>query len=163
MKPIQLLFALETVFALVAAYPVLAQAPPTLGLQLYAGVSITGTVGTVYAIQASSNLTDTNSWMTVSFVQLPATNYLWTDTSMPATGRRFYRALASAPTSLVFIPPGTFRMGSPTNEVGPGAGWHGARGTANGGDINEGLLHGKISCDSRGVSVADGDQPQHVS
>jgi len=80
-------------------------------------VSITGMVGTVYAIQATTNVADTNSWVTVSFVQLPATNYLWTDTATPATGRRFYRAVASVPTNLVFIPPGTFRMGSPTNEV----------------------------------------------
>src|SRR2546426_10015923 len=94
-----------------------AQSQPTLGLQLYAGVSITGMVGTVYAVQATTNLAATNSWVTVSFVQLTATNSLWTDTSTPATGRRFYRAVESAPTNLVFIPPGTFRMGSPTNEV----------------------------------------------
>lgn len=44
--------------------------------------------------------------------------YLWADKSAPATGRRFYRAVEfAAPTNLVFIPPGQFRMGSPTNEV----------------------------------------------
>jgi formylglycine-generating enzyme required for sulfatase activity len=49
---------------------------------------------------------------------MPATNYLWFDPTAPATGRRFYRAVQTeAPTNLVFIPPGTFRMGSPTNEV----------------------------------------------
>ena len=33
----------------------------------------------------------------------------------------FYRAVVfAAPTNLVFIPPGTFRMGSPTNEVDRG-------------------------------------------
>jgi len=41
------------------------------------------------------------------------------DSTAPATGQRFYRATQfNAPTNLVFIPPGTFRMGSPTNEVG---------------------------------------------
>jgi formylglycine-generating enzyme required for sulfatase activity len=43
---------------------------------------------------------------------------MWADKSAPATGQRFYRAVQTeAPTNLVFIPPGTFRMGSPTNEV----------------------------------------------
>lgn len=49
---------------------------------------------------------------------MPATPYLWADKSAPATGKRFYRAVSmAAPTNMVFIPPGTFRMGSPTNEV----------------------------------------------
>ena len=53
-----------------------------------------------------------------SYLQLPASPYLWADKSAPATGQRFYRAVAFAPpTNMVFIPPGTFRMGSPTNEV----------------------------------------------
>jgi formylglycine-generating enzyme required for sulfatase activity len=43
---------------------------------------------------------------------------LWADRSAPAIGQRFYRAMVfPAPTNMVFIPPGTFRMGSPTNEV----------------------------------------------
>jgi formylglycine-generating enzyme required for sulfatase activity len=55
----------------------------------------------------------------LEFLQPPASPYLWADKSAPATGRRFYRAVVfAAPTNLVFIPPGTFRMGSPTNEVG---------------------------------------------
>jgi formylglycine-generating enzyme required for sulfatase activity len=36
----------------------------------------------------------------------------------PAQGSRFYRALLqSPPTNMVFIPPNTFRLGSPTNEL----------------------------------------------
>jgi formylglycine-generating enzyme required for sulfatase activity len=43
---------------------------------------------------------------------------LWPDKSAPAAGKRFYRAVAmEAPMNIVFVPPGTFRMGSPTNEV----------------------------------------------
>ena len=45
--------------------------------------------------------------------------YLWADKSAPVTGERFYRAVAmQPPANMVFIPPGTFRMGSPTNEAG---------------------------------------------
>ena len=95
--------------------------PPVLGLQLYAGLSITGVVGTVYQIQYVTDLAQTNNasaWRCLEFLQLPASPYLWADKSAPATARRFYRAMQSgAPTNLVFIPPGTFRMGSPTNEV----------------------------------------------
>ncbi|MEO8428072.1 MAG: SUMF1/EgtB/PvdO family nonheme iron enzyme, partial [Verrucomicrobiota bacterium] len=91
--------------------------PPGLDLQLYAGLSITGTVGTVYSIEYVTALSQTNDWRCLTFLQLPATNYLWFDPTAPATGQRFYRAVVDVRTNLVFIPPGTFRMGSPTNEV----------------------------------------------
>ncbi|MHB8520380.1 MAG: formylglycine-generating enzyme family protein [Limisphaerales bacterium] len=98
-----------------------AQTPSVLGLQLYAGLSITGAVGTVYSVQYVTDLAQTNNasaWRDLEFLQLPASPYLWADKSAPATGRRFYRAVQTeAPTNMVFIPPGTFRMGSPTNEV----------------------------------------------
>ena len=97
-----------------------AQTPPVLNLQMYAGVTVTGAVGTVYSIEYVSDLAHTNQsdWRCLEFLQLPASPYLWADKSAPATGQRFYRAsVSAAPTNMVFIPPGTFRMGSPTNEV----------------------------------------------
>jgi formylglycine-generating enzyme required for sulfatase activity len=98
-----------------------AQTPPVLDVQLYAGLSITGAVGSVYSIECVADLAQTNTpsaWRCLEFLQLPASPYLWADKSGPATGKRFYRAVAmEAPTNVVFIPPGTFRMGSPTNEV----------------------------------------------
>ena len=94
---------------------------PCSDLQLYAGLSITGAVGTVYSVEYVTDLAQTNNpsaWRCLEFLQLPASPYLWTDKSSPATGQRFYRAVVfAAPTNMVFIPPGTFRMGSPTNEV----------------------------------------------
>ena len=119
-KQIQLLLLLGLA-ALVAAPAGKAQTPPVLDLQLYAGVTITGTVGTVYSIEYVTDLAQTNNasaWRCLEFLQLPASPYLWADKSAPATGQRFYRAVEfPAPTNMVFIPPGTFRMGSPTNEV----------------------------------------------
>ncbi len=96
---------------------------PGLNLQLYAGLSITGTVGTVYSIQYVPDLAQTNNasaWRSLEFLQLPTSPYLWTDKSGPATGRRFYRAMVIPISTnyMVFIPPGSFRMGSPTNEAG---------------------------------------------
>ena len=96
----------------------LAQTPAQLAIQTYAGLTITGAVGTVYSVEYVTNLAQTNAWRCLEFLQLPATPYLWADKSAPATGKRFYQAVTfAAPTNLVFIPPGTFRMGSPTNEV----------------------------------------------
>jgi len=95
-----------------------AQTPPVLNLQLYAGLTITGAVGSVYSVEYVTDLAQTNSWRCLEFLQLPASPYLWADKSAPATGTRFYRAVQTeAPTNMVFVPPGTFRMGSPTNEV----------------------------------------------
>jgi formylglycine-generating enzyme required for sulfatase activity len=98
-----------------------AQTPPVLDLRLYAGLSITGVVGTVYSVEYVTDLAQTNNpsaWRCLEYLQLPASPYLWADKSAPATGKRFYRAVGmAAPTNLAFIPPGTFRMGSPTNEV----------------------------------------------
>jgi len=95
-----------------------AQTPTALGLRLYAGLTVTGAIGTVYSVEFVTDLAQTNSWRCLEFLQLPASPHLWADKSAPATGQRFYRAVPTgAPTNMVFIPPGTFRMGSPTNEV----------------------------------------------
>lgn len=98
----------------------MAQTPAGLNVQLHAGLTLTGSVGTVYSLDYVTDLDQTNNpsaWRCLEYLQLPASPYLWADTSSPATGRRFYRAVVYAPTNMVFIPPGTFRMGSPSNEV----------------------------------------------
>jgi len=104
----------------VAELRVFAQTPAGLGVQTYAGLTVTGAVGTVYSIEYVTDLAEThtpNAWRSLEFLQLTTSPYLWTDKSAPATGNRFYRAVVSTPsTNMVFIPPGTFRMGSPTDE-----------------------------------------------
>jgi formylglycine-generating enzyme required for sulfatase activity len=120
--PQLLRFALGLGLAGTAAGPQAgAQTPAQLGIQTYAGLSITGAVGTVYSVEFITNLAKTNdpsAWRCLEFLQLPASPYLWIDRSAPATDTRFYRVnVFAAPPNLVFIPPGTFRMGSPTNEM----------------------------------------------
>ncbi len=114
-------FGLLSVLGLIIWVPgpqAVAQTPAQLAIQIYAGLTITGAVGAVYSIEYVTDLAQTNAWRCLELLQLPANPYLWADKSAPATGRRFYRVVAfAAPTNLVFIPPGTFRMGSPTNEV----------------------------------------------
>lgn len=91
-------------------------------VHLYAGLTISGSIGTVYSVEYIADLAQTNTpsaWKCLEFLQLPATPYLWIDKSDPAKGQRFYRAtIFPAPTNMVFIPPGTFRMGSPVEPQG---------------------------------------------
>jgi len=80
---------------------------------------MTGEVGTVYSIQYATGLSPTNLWADRTLLQAQGASNLWTDASAPTLGQRFYRAVsvpAPADTNLVFIQPGTFTMGSPTNE-----------------------------------------------
>jgi formylglycine-generating enzyme required for sulfatase activity len=98
--------------------PAVAQAPVGLAIQTYAGyagLTITGSVGTVYTVQYTTNLAQP-SWRGAGVVQLPSSPYLWVDTGAPVAGHRFYRAVAG-PTNMVWIPAGTFTMGSPTSEL----------------------------------------------
>src|SRR5439155_3246957 len=96
--------------------------PPSLGLRFSAGhpsVSLTGEVGTVYSIQYAPDPSQTNQWVDRTLLQAQGAGNVWTDPSAPTPGQRFYRAVsvaAPADTNLVFIQPGTFRMGSPTSE-----------------------------------------------
>jgi formylglycine-generating enzyme required for sulfatase activity len=90
-------------------------------LEIFSGLTIAGEVGKVYSVEYITDLSrthDASAWRCLEYLQLPASQYLWTDESAPATDKKFYRAVAmEPPTNMVFIPPGTFRMGSPTNEV----------------------------------------------
>jgi formylglycine-generating enzyme required for sulfatase activity len=100
-----------------------AQARPGLGLHFNAGqptLTITGTVGTVYAIQYASNLSPTNHWTDLTLIQTKGGSTSWTDPTFPTASQRVYRAVyvpVPVDTNLVFIQPGTLTMGSPTNEA----------------------------------------------
>jgi len=83
-------------------------------------VSLTGEVGTVYSIQYATGLSSTNQWVDRTLLQAKSAGTVWPDPTAPSPGQRFYRAVsiaAPADTNLGFIQPGTFRMGSPTNEA----------------------------------------------
>ncbi len=64
---------------------------------LYPSVIIQGVVGYNYLIQNTTNLSDTNSWVTVTNLTLTQPIQLWVDTntdaSLPANPLRFYRVL----------------------------------------------------------------------
>lgn len=95
-----------------------AQDPPTIDIALYAGLTFTGTAGDIATIEATTDLSDPNSWSIVDVVPLKVGPNQWFDAAAPAGGKRFYRATQVAGPSqpwgnLVFIKPGTFVMGSP--------------------------------------------------
>jgi hypothetical protein len=73
--------------------PITLEVKPTLDIQLYAGLTINGRVGEVFAIEYTTNL-DSGVWIKLTDVTLTATSQLWVDTESPASQQgRFYRAV----------------------------------------------------------------------
>jgi formylglycine-generating enzyme required for sulfatase activity len=95
-----------------------AQIPATtLQAHIVPKITITGLIGSVQELQYSTNLADTNAWTTLTSVRLGATSQDFYDST--ANGeKRFYRTVTVtlADTNLVWISPGTFLMGSPSDE-----------------------------------------------
>jgi formylglycine-generating enzyme required for sulfatase activity len=103
-----------------------AQSPPSLSVQVsneVAWLRIAGDVGSACTIQWASDLYGTNDWQFLANLTLLSSSpYLVPDTNAVTTPR-FYRAFAQqvptnvVTTNMVWLPPGTFVMGSPTNEA----------------------------------------------
>jgi formylglycine-generating enzyme required for sulfatase activity len=108
---------------LLAQHELLAQ--PTLAISLVPKVSISAEPGTVSAIQYTTNLGDTNSWVTLTTVRVTLSPFDYIDAAGSTFPERYYRAMTIStnpgPIDMVWISPGTFTMGSPTNEVGRSA------------------------------------------
>jgi formylglycine-generating enzyme required for sulfatase activity len=76
-------------------------------------LGIKGPPGT-YTVLGSTNLT---TWSAVGVATNPLGSVNFVDVTARATPQKFYRAaLQGPPANMVFIPPSTFIMGSPTNE-----------------------------------------------
>jgi formylglycine-generating enzyme required for sulfatase activity len=129
-------------------------------MQLYPGITITGAVGNVYSIQATTNVAQTNGWITVGVIQLPKTNYVWFDPASPTISQRFYRTVAftNVLTNMIFIPAGTFVMGKPTDEAPS------SNNTQHVVTISKGFFIGKFEVTQTSyVSVIVGSNPSHFS
>lgn len=93
-----------------------AQQEPSVELGLYAGVQISGVPGNVYVVQRAPQPAPPESWRSLAFVLLTSPTCLFIDTNRPAQGTGFYRAVPQdPPTNMVFLPGGTFTMGTSTN------------------------------------------------
>jgi hypothetical protein len=62
-----------------------------LSLNMYAGLTIVGQAGGTYQIDYKNNLSATN-WTSLTNIVLPASPYLFIDTTSPSSASRFYRA-----------------------------------------------------------------------
>jgi len=68
-------------------------APPQVSIDLYPGISLSGTIGHPYRIDYATSLAPTN-WIALQFVTLPTSSrYLVFDANAPRTTNRFYRAV----------------------------------------------------------------------
>src|SRR5439155_13421866 len=67
-------------------------APAQLDLQMYAGISIQGTIGGSYNVQYTQPLNSTN-WLSLTNIILPSSPYLFVDTTGTNRAKRFYRAV----------------------------------------------------------------------
>ena len=142
--------------------PVAGQTGSELEAETYAGLTIVGEIGQVYSIEYVTDLADPaeSDWRCLEYLQLPASPYLWADKSAPATGKRFYRAVAmEPPENMVFIPPGTFRMGSPEDEEGRWA-W-GPEGPQTDVIISRGYWMGKYEVTQGEYLAVMGSNPSH--
>jgi N-acetylneuraminic acid mutarotase len=63
----------------------------SVDIKLFAGVIVTGPLGSNYLIQATSNLL--NSWTTLTNVALPTQPYIYIDYGSPTNRQQFYRAV----------------------------------------------------------------------
>ena len=95
---------------------------PTLAIALVPKVSINAQPGTVSAIQYSITPADSNSWVTLTTLTVTKSPLDYIDPTTATLPQRYYRAVTistnAAQIDMVWIPAGTFTMGSPSNEVG---------------------------------------------
>jgi len=71
--------------------------PANTSIGLFAGVTIQGTVGYNYNIQSTTNLSDPNSWVTLTNITLTSPIQIWNDNSSdvhnPSNPQKFYQVL----------------------------------------------------------------------
>jgi sulfatase modifying factor 1 len=103
---------------LVAASSARAQSPPVLGVQVGESnvtVSVAADPGSPLTIQYTTNIFP-DVWVPLTNFTLLTSPTLVTDPDVPDTNR-FYRAVIRVSTNMLWVSPGTFVMGSPSNEV----------------------------------------------
>jgi formylglycine-generating enzyme required for sulfatase activity len=97
--------------------------PDIASARLYVGLEIVGQVGNTIDLQSGSSLDDPYPWMHLTTITQTVNPQLYIDPV--GSGKAFYRALPVPtnpnPSQLVWVPPGTFTMGSPPTEPGRNA------------------------------------------
>jgi formylglycine-generating enzyme required for sulfatase activity len=118
MRKCYLTFAVGVLHLLLCPPASCAETTVRLGFRADSGLSISGQTGADYDIQFTANPSKSNAWTSLAVITLPASPYVMPGTLPAATGCRFYRAVTRPVSNeWVLIPPGTFTLGSPTNEL----------------------------------------------
>lgn len=105
-----------------ASATVAGASPFSLGAPgLFAGFQVNGPPGASYEIQCANSLANPIVWASLAQIVVTNAGQVFVDTSAPATSQtaRFYRILPLAncgPQGMVWMPPGTFTMGSPSTD-----------------------------------------------
>lgn len=119
----------------------LAHGQAVLDLKWTPTVEIRGVPGSVQEVQYSTSSQPSGPWTPLSLVRINQDPTYYTDTTANGA-QRFYRSVTVglADTNLVWIPPGTFVMGSPDTELERGA-YEGPQTTVT---ITRGFLMGRF-------------------
>ena len=94
------------------------QSRPLLILQMSGGVPrliISADYGSPCTIQYATNLATPTTWIALSNITAGSGPTIISDQTA-ALATRFYRAIINVPSNMVWLPTGSFTMGSPTNE-----------------------------------------------
>ena len=128
MKNIPKILLLLSAFSwLIQSNPAFAQTPASLNLQWTNGcarLSISGAASNACTIQYATDLTRLNPWHYLTNFQPTNDPAFFGDTNQSLAGLCFYRAFTQPlptnvvpATNMIWISPGIFTMGSPTNEA----------------------------------------------
>jgi formylglycine-generating enzyme required for sulfatase activity len=127
----KVILLLTALIWLLPAQPAGAQTPANLKLQLTNGLAlltISGAASNACTIQFTTNLTQLNPWHYLTNFQPTNNPAVFSDPNPPLASLRLYRVFTQQlptnvvpATNMVWISPGTFTMGSPTNEALRGA------------------------------------------
>ncbi|MCX6902589.1 MAG: formylglycine-generating enzyme family protein [Verrucomicrobia bacterium] len=87
------------------------------GLDFMPRLTIQSELGITNQIQYTNNLNSSN-WAALATMVVTQSPYTFLDLSAPPAPQRFYRVVVLPPAGMVWIPAGTFTMGSPDSEAG---------------------------------------------
>ena len=136
-----------------------AQTPFGLTIAINAGqvqLTVTSAVPAICQIQWSDDLRISNGWFHLGFWDPNTSTAPLSDPASPSNTCRFYRAVWTPSTNLVWIPPGTFTMGSPTSEFG-----HSDEENQHVVTLTRGFWMGKYLVTQADYFAVTGDNPSH--
>ena len=89
-----------------------------LEIQMVPMLKLTGEVGETNQIQYTTDLGQSSGWKVLTNIVMTQSPEFFVDTNAAGAVKRYYQSVTiKSPPGMVYIPAGTFTMGSPTNDV----------------------------------------------